>query len=271
MQDDTPPEPPEKDDKRKIIHFPALEERARREEEKHTAREQRKQEQKKQEDLWRKQYAAKKKSGERVPFFNWDKIPLFTAAVIGLCLALQLGVSLLLSDFQTLQLYHSFGFTPAMFSGGMEWTPLALLSPVTSLFLHGGWMHVMMNMVMLLAMGTFFERQFGATRCAQFFLICGLCGNLLYLLMEPSATAPVIGASGAVSGLFAINMMMLYDLGLMSGGREERGNLKFLLLWMTIIIVTGFIFGGLAWQAHLGGFLSGAALYALWKKGKIRF
>lgn len=273
----------EQDDAKKIIRFPALDERARRDDEKRIADKQQAKadkEREAKEKLWREQYRAQEakkraaqargQSNGKTPFVNWDKIPPFSRYIVGICLLIQLYASFMLGDAGRLNLFYMYGFTPGAFTGATSFTPIAVITPITSLFIHTGWIHLAMNMFMLLAMSVFFERNFGTKRCVIFFFACGLCGDLLYMAMMPFTLAPVIGASGAISGLFAVNMMVMSQNGMLGArSQDPHATTKFLLLWVMIIIVTGLIFGGMAWQAHLGGFLSGAGLYTLWKKGKI--
>lgn len=274
----------DQDEGKKIIHFPALETRAAHDKKKRKAEKQRVKDQKAhtaQEDLWRKQYRAQQaknmadkargKSSGKTPFINWDKIPPFSRALLGVCLLVQILTTLILSDGETLRLFHTFGFVPASLTGDAPFTPLTLITPITSLFIHSDWMHFTINMIMLLVMSVFFERHFGSKYCIIFFFVCGLCGNLLYFAMDPQNMTPVIGASGAISGLFAVNMLVMSENGMMGRFSQDNNTAKFLLVWIMIIIVPGLAFGGVAWQAHLGGFLGGALLYTLWKRGKIRF
>ena len=120
-------------------------------------------------------------------------------------------------------------------------------------------------------MGVFFERQFGARRTFMFFLICGMAGNLTYFILNPALITPVIGASGAISGLFGAAFIMMTALGMAGPEAQKRGPLPFILLWVSIIVVFGMISADTAWQSHLGGFLGGVGFFQLWRKGKIRF
>ena len=278
-----------KDDKN-IIHFPEMDERKahlknKKQREKDEKKERKEQE--KREEEYRAQYkkdkarssaqnammmgsSARKSASGKQSFINWDKIPPFTRAIVGLILAVHLLISFGLDDAQRLYTYDMFGFTPATFSGAEPWNNLALLSPFTSLFIHGGWMHVIFNCVMMLAMGVMFERLYGAKRCAIFFLFSGLCGSLLYFIISPTATMPVIGASGAISGLFAAAFMSLIESGAAGPEAQRKGPMPFILIWTTIMIGVGFIGQDISWPSHLGGFYAGLGLYQLWKRGHIK-
>lgn len=278
--------------KGKVIHFPELEDRARFEEkrkreEKHALKEAEKarKEREKLEEEYRRQYKEDRMAQSRfqanmartgaskngkTPFINWDKIPPFTRFALFLFVGLQIVFSFLLDDAQRFQTLHYFGFSPAFYTGELSWQWSAAIAPITSLLLHSGWMHLLFNGVMMLAMGVFFERQFGAKRTAVFFLLCGFAGHLTYLLFNPFETTPVIGASGAISGLFAVAILIMVEQGLVGPEAQRRGPFPFILLWVTLILFMGLIMPGTSWQSHLGGFLGGIGLFQLWKRGKIR-
>lgn len=244
----------DKDDK-KIIEFPSLKEREAKE---HALR---KQEQQKQKAL---------KKAQHVPFINWNKVPPFSRIILISLIVIHATVSFGLDDFQTMWVVHHYGFTPAFYTGAIPWSWSALIAPVTTLFLHGDWMHLMFNIIMLMAMGVFCERQFGAKVTALVFIMCGMAGNLVYFALNPTLNIPVIGASGAISGLFAVSLMFMIESGHMGPDIQKKGPLPFILLWSTIIIAVGLLVAGTAWQSHLGGFLGGIALVQLQKKNIIK-
>ncbi len=245
----------EEDDNKKIIEFPSKQERNQREEE---IRKQYREEQK----------AAKK--AQKIPLVNWDKIPFFARILLTIIISIHVLISFGLDDLQRIWLFENLGFTPAYYSGVYEWNWNPILAPVTTLFLHGSWMHLLFNIIMLMAMGIFCERQFGAKTTAIIFMLSGMAGNILYFILTPTTTIPVIGASGAISGLFAVSLMFMIENGHMGPEMQRRGPLPFILLWSTIIIALGFISAGTAWQSHLGGFLCGITLVQMQKKGWIR-
>ena len=244
----------ERDDN--IVHMPTLAERDRIRKEKQ-----------KQEKTWRKQY----KKENSAPFFNTGKIPPLTRIFIALFLMVHLPLYLFFDPVQRFDFFHSFGFVPAAFTGAEEWRWSALVTPLTHIFIHGGWMHLLFNAAMMLVMGMFMETAFGARRMLIFFFISGLSGALFYLVLNPSLTAPVIGASGSISGLFGVTFLILYERGMM-GPMGKRGAWPMIILWIALISGMGMLGGGdVAWQAHLGGFLGGIALFYAMKKGIVRF
>jgi membrane associated rhomboid family serine protease len=146
---------------------------------------------------------------------------------------------------------------------------------VTYIFLHGGWAHVIINSVWLLAFGPVVVMRLGVWRFFLFFLICGVAGAALHLVLNWQALDPVIGASAAISGLMAAAFRLIGD------GRFGRRHAPMLplfsrqiLLWSAIWVIINIVAGvtgvgtgpGLqlvAWQAHLGGFFAGLLLAGL--------
>jgi membrane associated rhomboid family serine protease len=137
---------------------------------------------------------------------------------------------------------------------------------LTSAFAHGGTTHILFNMLALWMVGQYLERLLGGARFAALYLISALGGGVCYLLLaSPPDPATglgggnwftgAVGASGAVFGLFGALIVLNRKLGLSNGG-----------IWATIGInaVIGFLPGlNIAWQAHLGGLLTGAATAAV--------
>jgi membrane associated rhomboid family serine protease len=241
----------DKDSAEKVVHFPTLAERDRR----------RKQEQ--------ENVSADPKPG--VPFFNLAKLPPFTRFTTATFFIVHITLFVLMDPAERLQAFYAMGFVPGYFThvlGGFPW--FAPLGIVTHLLIHGGWMHLLFNSVMMLAMGTMFERLFGTRTTALFFLLCGFAGAAAYFAFNPFSTVPVIGASGSISGLFGAAIILLYQQGQL-GKIGKRGPWPLVLFWVALMIGTGLIGGGdLAWQAHVGGFLAGIGLLQLLQKGKIR-
>jgi membrane associated rhomboid family serine protease len=136
---------------------------------------------------------------------------------------------------------------------------------LTSAFAHGGITHILFNMLALWMVGAqYLERLLGAARYAAVYLVSAIGGSVVYLLMSSPPTdgftsrsmwlTPAVGASGAVFGLFGALLVLNRHLGRSSAG-----------MYATIAInaVIGFVVPNVAWQAHLGGLLTGAALAAV--------
>lgn len=205
------------------------------------------------------------------PFINWEKIPPFARYMVGILICVQLFLSLAVSDADFVYIVMNYGFVPQNYVSGQASLGSLLLAPFTSLLIHGDWMHIVFNIVMLLAMGIFFERSYGTKRAIIFFILCGFSGHLMCFLLNPYSTSPVIGASGAISGLFAVTIITMSESGMMGPDAQRRGPLQFILLWTLVIIAFGVLTPGTSWQSHLGGFFGGIGFFYLWRRGIIKF
>ena len=142
----------------------------------------------------------------------------------------------------------------------------------TSMFLHGGWMHLIGNMWFLWIFGDNIEEHLGTIRYVIFYLIVGIAGALAQAFSLPSSTAPMIGASGAIAGVLG-GYLMLFP-------RAKVVTFVAIPLLWPVIDVPAWIFlglwffgqflissgSGVAWMAHVGGFLAGLGLIRLLAK-----
>lgn len=174
-------------------------------------------------------------------------------------------------------LLQRFAFAAAPYTEPGTWSsgPIYLvLTPITYMFLHVDFIHFAINMAMLLAFGTVIARRMGPSSYLTFYLICGVISAASWVLFNPGSPSPVIGASGAISGMFgAVGRLSLRTP--QPGAQpfpyfSRRTALSFVLVW----IVLNFVFGALggavfgvdaeiAWEAHLGGFVAGYLLIGL--------
>jgi membrane associated rhomboid family serine protease len=157
------------------------------------------------------------------------------------------------------------------------------LSVVTSMFLHSGWMHLIGNMWFLWIFGDNIEEAMGRLRYLVFYLACGLAASWSHILANPNSSIPMVGASGAIAGVLGAYIMLyprariwtLIFLGIFS--RLMYIPAVFILgYWFLIQVVSGGMArnpnaGGVAFGAHIGGFIAGAALVGLFKRKSIRF
>lgn len=202
-----------------------------------------------------KEKLDRKNSGSSEPMIN---MPPVTKYMIGAILGMHLILHVALSPEQADQIIGDFGFVPEKFNEG-AFSVSMLVSPITHMFLHGSWMHVMMNLFMLAAFGSGIERWLGSTRMFALFILSGLFGVAAHYILNTTSTFPMIGASGGLSGLFAGALIMI------SRGQREMGGrfgiLPFALIWIGLSIGFGMIGGPdgsmIAWAAHVGGFLGG--------------
>lgn len=140
----------------------------------------------------------------------------------------------------------------------------------TSMFLHGGWAHLLGNMVFLWIFGDNVEDAFGHIPYLVFYLVCGLAAALAQALLNPSSTIPAVGASGAISGVLAAYIVKF-------GSNQVRVLMGFFVttvpaylmigLWIFTQFVNGYAAiartqqtGGVAYGAHVGGFIAGLVL-----------
>ncbi len=206
----------------------------------------------------------KKPSPEHPPMIN---LPPVTKALL---IAIIGAFTLMLpqNDADKAYIYLNFGVIPSIWTGNSAhgFDLYALISPITYAFLHGSWMHLIMNGTMLMAFGAGVEKWMGGKRFILFYFLCGLFAVLVEIIIHPFSTSPVIGASGAESGLFAAILILLQSQGRLPTGKY--GIWPFAAFWIGLSVIFGLIGGGLmggniAWAAHLGGFIAGFGLLKL--------
>ena len=132
-----------------------------------------------------------------------------TWALIALTIVVYL-VQFFADETRASEIVLRYGLTPEIFSGGER--PFGafppLLTPLTSMFLHGSWDHLAGNMIYLWVFGDDIEDVLGPVRFVVLYLLCGICGALGYVAMDPHATVALLGASGCVSGMIAATLML---------------------------------------------------------------
>lgn len=207
----------------------------------------------------REQEKAERANAPKEALINMPPVTKFLLlAIIGI----HIVVTQFLSPEQAQWVVMSFGFIPAIFSSGDIGNGLPLVTPFTHMFLHGSWMHVAMNALMLAAFGSGIEKWLGSKRLVILFVASGLFGVTAHYLLNAESIFPMIGASGGISGLFAAAILMLNRGHREVGGRF--GILPFALIWIGISIGFGMLGGpdgsAIAWAAHVGGFLGGFAV-----------
>ena len=183
--------------------------------------------------------------------------------LIGINVAIQL-LRTLLGDEADQALVLQFGLVPAAYSGGGHDLLAQVAAPLTYQFLHGGWMHLIINMVSLAAFGAPVERLLGARRFVLFYLSAGLVAGLVHVVLFPESVDPVIGASGAISGVFGGVLMLMRYVGSLTS------LLPVAAIWIGLNIFFGLLGGTpgaageqVAWTAHIGGFVYGLAAIRL--------
>jgi membrane associated rhomboid family serine protease len=151
----------------------------------------------------------------------------------------------------------------------------------THMFLHGGWLHLLGNMWFLWIFGNNVEDSMGAARFAVFYLLCGLAAAALQVAFQPDSAIPMVGASGAIGGVMGayivlyprVHVQMLVILGLYVTTVSVPA--VFMLgYWFVLQLVGGAVGvgeegGGVAFWAHVGGFVTGALLVLLFRKPEL--
>ncbi len=199
-------------------------------------------------------------------------ISLIALNVLAFFLELSRGSEGALQSFIT-----AWGVVPREYSVGQDIPPTIPLpfwsTLVTSMFLHGGWMHLGGNMLYLWIFGDNLERVMGSAKFAAFYIVCGLAAGLAHILFAAGSTVPTVGASGAISGVLGGYLLMFPKNRvriLTRGGVASVPALVVLGMWIVIQLVSqlGSITstadgGGVAYMAHIGGFVAGMALVKL--------
>jgi membrane associated rhomboid family serine protease len=211
--------------------------------------------------------------------------PFLTIAFIAACsLVFLWQLSLGTSGFE--MAVYGLGVIPAALLGDKILPPeLAVVPPTltvfTSMFMHGGWMHLIGNMLYLWIFGNNIEDAMGHVRFVVFYLLCGIAAVFAQALPNMDSTIPMIGASGAISGVLGAYLLLFpraHVLVLVPLGFFTR------TMYLPAMVVLGFWFvlqlvntaladpgqGGVAFGAHIGGFIAGMVLLPLFKYRHVR-
>lgn len=152
---------------------------------------------------------------------------------------------------------------------------LHLVTLVTSMFLHGGWMHIIGNMWFLWIFGDNIEDSLGRGKFLMFYLLCGVAAALAHVLLNPYSRIPTVGASGAIAGVMGAYLVRFPRARITTLvpvfvflTTFELPALVVLLYWFVIQFFSGVgsvafsqqSAGGIAWFAHVGGFVAGVLL-----------
>jgi len=183
---------------------------------------------------------------------------------------------------------YQFGAIPATVFGHAALPPEVasippLMSLITSMFLHGGWMHLIGNMLYLWIFGNNIEDVMGHVKFVIFYVVCGIAAVYSHAITDPNSTVPMVGASGAISGVLGAYLLLfpraqvlvLIPLGVFTRMLYVPAGVV-LGLWFVMQVLSGGMSlgrsgGGVAFFAHVGGFIAGMALIGLFKRPDIRF
>ena len=221
-----------------------------------------------------------------------DNIPSRRYPVITVTLIL-VNVTVFIYEFsvepsQQLDFFSVYGLIPAkLYMIGHQpvdvFTGL-LRSLITSMFLHGGFIHLLGNMWYLWIFGDNVEDRMGSVRFLFFYLLCGTLASMVHILFNLSSEVPSIGASGAVAGVLGAYLVsypfarVLTLLPFFFIWVVELPAILVLGSWFVVQIFNGTasidassgVMGGIAWWAHVGGFLSGMLLIASFARRPVR-
>jgi membrane associated rhomboid family serine protease len=175
----------------------------------------------------------------------------------------------------------AWGVVPREFAAGQDLPPRIPLpfwtTLFTSMFLHGGWMHLGGNMLYLWIFGDNIEKTIGHVRFLTFYLVCGLAAGLAHIAFNVGSGIPTVGASGAISGVLGGYLIMFPNNRvkvLTQGGVAAVPAVVVLGIWIVIQLINGIgsiantpETGGVAFIAHVGGFIAGAALVRVFAGG----
>jgi membrane associated rhomboid family serine protease len=177
--------------------------------------------------------------------------------------------------------FASFALTPAHLTGSA--TPHAYGTVLTSMFLHGGLMHLLGNMLYLWVFGNNIEDACGHFRFLLFYVLSGVGAAAAQIAVNPDSQIPMVGASGAVSGILGA-YLLLYPRARVLVLLPLFIFLRFfyvpaallLVIWFALQLLSGWATlgqsgGGVAFWAHIGGFATGLVLIPIFKRRHVRF
>jgi len=195
----------------------------------------------------------------------------WTAGFIAACVLVFLYQSVL-PEREGMRFVYAYGSIPSVVFGRDALPPEvagvhAYLSLVTSMFLHGGFMHLLGNMLFLWVLGDNVEDALGHFRFVVFYLLSGVAAALSHAVVEPGSQIPMIGASGAISGVIGAYLVLHPGAKIKTLVFNTIVSLPaFVVLGLWILFqfanaaLTGPGQAGVAWWAHIGGFFAGAIL-----------
>jgi membrane associated rhomboid family serine protease len=217
------------------------------------------------------------------------RAPAFVLALIAILTAIHAVLQIAGNDWQVWSLY-AFSFIPARISGNVPFPAIygsQLWAFLTYAFLHGNWMHLFFNSLWMLVFGSVVARRLGSLKFLFLSGVATVVGAVATLVTHWGEPAIVIGASGAVSGVMAAAIPLMYGAGIRIGDTHRadishvrvlrpteiltnRRAFIFTLIWIAVTLFsgasgwTGAAFveqGQIAWEAHLGGFVAGLLVF----------
>jgi membrane associated rhomboid family serine protease len=218
-----------------------------------------------------------------IPLYDRNPTRQFPIVTVGLIVAcfvvfgLELTVSMGGGDAALERFFNEWGAVPARITAAVkagDWFSTAILGIFTSMFLHGGWLHIIGNMLYLWIFGNNVEDRLGRVRFLVFYLVGGIVAALAQVAIAPESTNPLVGASGAIAtalGAYLIlfpgaRILSLVFLGFFYQLLEVPAVI-ILGFWFVLQLISGFASlgaqtaeGGVAFFAHIGGFALGVVV-----------
>ena len=214
-----------------------------------------------------------------------DIYPVITLSLIGLCTLVYI-YQLALGPADSRTLIYGLGVIPAVLLNKPSLpAELAVVTPpltvLTSMFTHGGFLHLAGNMLYLWIFGNNVEDAMGHLRFIIFYILCGIAAAAGQVFQNPDSMVPMIGASGAISGVLGAYLLLypharilvLLPLGFYA--QLIRIPASWVLgFWFFIQVLSSMLFGpqqgGVAWYAHMAGFVTGLLLVTVFKRKKVK-
>ena len=216
--------------------------------------------------------------------------PRVTPVINLTLIAINVGVWLYelgLSESQLYRFILKWGVIPAVITNQIPREALmhtsGLMSLVTSLFIHAGWVHIIGNMLYLFIFGDNVEDLLGHWGYLGFYFTVGIGASLLHIYFDPLSVVPTVGASGAIAGVLGAyfihfprsRVLALIPVGLFLP-MVELPSIVFLFLWFLTNLFSGVASlgvpaqAGVAWWAHIGGFVAGMAFSYVLRQRRVR-
>jgi len=176
----------------------------------------------------------------------------------------------------------TWGLVPAQFWAEPQFAWITMFS---AMFLHGGWLHIVSNMWVLFIFGDNVEDRMGGIGYLVFYLLSGVAAGLLQAFLLPGSAVPMIGASGAIAGVLGAYLVLFPRARILSlvpivfiFTLIEIPAMVFLLFWFASQLFSGFLSlggasgSGIAWWAHIGGFVFGLlAVFLFARRRRVRY
>jgi membrane associated rhomboid family serine protease len=214
-------------------------------------------------------------------FIPTRRFPVLTVGIIVMNVVVFLYELLAEAGGALEQTFYTMGMVP--FEATHNFGPAVALSFITAMFLHGGFMHILGNMLYLWIFGNNVEDSMGRLRFLVFYLTTGIIASVAQVLGGPDSHIPTVGASGAIAGVLGAYIVLFptarVQTLLFLGYFVRMAQLPALVLlgfWFVLQLFNGLLAfgmtqsGGVAWLAHIGGFVSGLLLVRLFTLGRRR-